>query len=212
MKIILLGPPGAGKGTQAEFLSAHFNIPAISTGAMARDAVRDKTELGLKTMRYTKNGGLLPDEVVIDLIRERIGQDDCRNGFILDGFPRTLPQAQALDKIGIEIDKVLSLEVSDSDIIERLGGRRECVTCHSTYHIIYNKPKTPGVCDKCGGRLEPRADDKPETVKKRLLVYHALTEQLKAYYKESGKLVTAKGQEKVADTVREVFKALGVEI
>lgn len=211
MKLILLGPPGAGKGTQAEILSKKLNVKTISTGVMLRTAIKEKTRLGETAGRYINDGKLVPDEVMVGIVRERLSQDDCKNGFILDGFPRTIAQADALADSGIEIDRVLLIDVSDDTVIERLSGRRECSGCGTPYHIVYNPPANADVCDKCGGSLICRKDDNAETVKSRLKVYHEQTEPIKSYYEKQGKLVTAKGREDVKDTTREVFSALDIE-
>lgn len=211
MKLILLGPPGAGKGTQAEILSEKLNIQTISTGVMLRTAIREKTELGETASRYINDGKLVPDDVMVAIVKERLSQDDCKNGFILDGFPRTICQAEALTETGMQIDKVLSIEVSDETVIERLSGRRECSECGTPYHIIYNPSANGEICEKCGGKLICRKDDNEETVKNRLRVYHEQTEPIKAYYEKQGKLVVAVGQEKVEDTTKAVLSALGVE-
>ena len=210
MKLILLGPPGAGKGTQASILSEKLNIITISTGAMLRAAVKENTPLGQKAKNYLDNGQLVPDELVVSIVDERLKKDDCKNGFILDGFPRTVKQAETLDAV-IEIDKVLSLEVDDDVIVERLSGRRECSKCATPYHILFNPPKTEGKCDKCGGDLICRADDNEDTIKKRLKVYHEQTEPIKSYYMQQGKVVIAHGKEKLEDTVREVSTVLNIE-
>ena len=211
MKLILLGPPGAGKGTQAEILSKRLGIDTISTGVMLRTAIREKTELGMLAEGYINDGKLVPDEVVVGIVKERLQKDDCKNGFILDGFPRTTAQAEALTETGIEIDKVLSLEVSDEAIIERLSGRRECKACGTPYHVAF-KPSAKGdICEVCGGELIQRADDNEETVKNRIKVYHEQTEPIKEYYQKTGKLVIAYGQEELSDTTKEVAKALGLD-
>ena len=208
MKLILLGAPGAGKGTQAEVICEKFNIPAISTGNILREAIKNGTEMGLKAKAYIDNGELVPDEVVIGIIKDRLAMDDCANGFILDGFPRTIPQAEALDKMGIGIDCALSIEVPDEKIMQRLSGRRVCGECGASYHIDYKKPTVDGVCDACNGALVQRKDDKPETIAERLKVYHDQTEPLKDYYKNAGKLRIVEGQEKVEDTSKLVLSAL----
>ena len=208
MRLILLGAPGAGKGTQAEVIREKLSIPAVSTGNILREAQKNGTELGLKAKSYMESGALVPDEVVIGILKERIAQEDCQNGFILDGFPRTVPQAQALEEMGVEIDRVIDLEVSDEAILERMGGRRVCETCGASYHLAHNPPKTPGVCDKDGGKLVTRKDDAPETVRQRLQVYHEQTEPLKAFYESRGKLRFVEGQEEVADTTHPVLPAL----
>lgn len=208
MKIILLGAPGAGKGTQAEVICNRYNIPAISTGNIIREALKTGTEMGLKAKSYMESGALVPDEVVIGIIKERIVKDDCKDGFILDGFPRTIPQAEALDKMGIVIDKVIDIEVPDEKIINRMSGRRVCEKCGSSYHLLYKKPAVEGVCTNCGGTLVQRKDDHPDTVKDRLRVYHEQTEPLKEYYEKQGKLHIVEGQEEVADTTALTLKAL----
>ena len=208
MKLILLGAPGAGKGTQAEKICEKFNIPAISTGNIIRAALANGTEMGLKAKSYMDAGQLVPDEVVIGIIQERLKEDDCKNGFILDGFPRTIPQAQALEDMGIEIDRVVDIEVPDETITSRLSGRRVCEKCANSYHMIYKFPKVEGICDACGGKLIQRKDDAPETVKARLVEYHAMTEPLKDFYEKLGKLRIVEGQEKVEDTTKLVFEAL----
>ena len=208
MKLILLGAPGAGKGTQAEIICQHLNIPAISTGNIIREALNSGTEMGLKAKSYMDSGKLVPDEVVINIIKERLAQDDCKNGFILDGFPRTIAQAEALDRMGIEIDRVIDIEVPDEKITERLSGRRVCGECGASYHLLYKKPQVEGVCDKCRGALVQRKDDQPQTILERLAVYHDQTEPLKAYYEKKGKLFIVEGQEEVADTTKLTLAAL----
>lgn len=209
MKLILLGAPGAGKGTQAEIISEKYNIPTVSTGNMIRAAIKNGTEMGLKAKAYTDAGELVPDDVVIGIVKERLSEADCKNGFILDGFPRTIPQAEALETMGIEIDAALSIEVADSEIVKRMSGRRVCEKCGASYHIEYKKPEQEGVCGVCGARLVIRKDDEPETVLNRLQVYHEQTEPLKDYYKSRGKLLIVEGQEEVKDTTALVLKALG---
>ena len=208
MNLILLGAPGAGKGTQAEVICEHLHIPAVSTGNMIREALKNGTEMGLRAKSYMEEGKLVPDEVVIGIIKDRLQQDDCKGGFILDGFPRTIPQAEALDKMGIAIDKVIDIEVPDEKIVERMSGRRVCESCGASYHLLYKKPEKEGVCGKCGGALVQRKDDHPDTVKERLKVYHEQTEPLKAYYEKQGKLAVVEGQEDVADTSRLTLEAL----
>lgn len=200
MNIILLGAPGAGKGTQAEVISNHLSIPTISTGNIIREALRSGTEMGLKAKSYMEAGKLVPDEVVIGIIKDRLAEDDCKNGFILDGFPRTIPQAEALDKMGIVIDKVIDIEVADENIVKRMSGRRVCADCGASYHLDYKQPKADGVCDSCSGTLVQRKDDHPDTVLARLKVYHEETEPLKDYYEKQGKLAVVVGQEEVKDT------------
>ena len=200
MKLIFLGAPGAGKGTQAEKVSEYLNIPTISTGNIIREALKNGTEMGKKAKSYMDSGALVPDDVVIGIIRERLAQPDCDNGFILDGFPRTIPQAEALDRMGIHIDRIIDIEVPDETIAQRVSGRRVCAAGGSSYHLDYKKPQVDGVCDRCNGALVQRKDDQPETVKERLAVYHEQTEPLKEYYAKSGKLVIVEGQERVEDT------------
>lgn len=208
MKLILLGAPGAGKGTQAEVICSTFNIPAISTGNILREAVKNGTALGMEAKTYMEGGKLVPDELVINILKERLAKDDCKAGFILDGFPRTVPQAEALDRMGIVIDKVIDLEVPDEAITRRMSGRRVCESCGASYHLEFKPSKAEGVCDKCGGRTVQRKDDHPDTVKERLEVYHAQTEPLKDYYQQTGKLVIVEGQNEVAETTALVLKAL----
>ncbi len=208
MKLILLGAPGAGKGTQAEKICEKLNIPAVSTGNIIRAAVKDGTEMGLKAKSYMDAGDLVPDEVVIGIIKDRLNEPDCKNGFILDGFPRTIPQAQALEDMGVEIDKVIDIEVPDEKITARMSGRRVCAKCANSYHMLYKKPQVEGVCDACGGELIQRKDDHPDTVQRRLKEYHLQTEPLKDFYQKRGKLSIVEGQEEVADTTALVFKAL----
>lgn len=210
MKLILLGAPGAGKGTQAEILSRMLNIPTISTGNILRAAMQNGTPVGLKAKEYVDSGKLVPDDVIIGIVRERLAEDDCKNGFILDGMPRTIPQAEGLEKAGIDIDTALSIEISDETIIERMTGRRTCKNCGATYHIVSNPPKVEGKCDKCGGELVIRKDDSPETVKARLATYHKETEPLKDYYAQRGKLKTVDNHPTVEQTTAEVKKALGL--
>lgn len=208
MKLILLGAPGAGKGTQAEKICEKLNIPAISTGNIIRAALKNGTEMGLKAKSYMDAGQLVPDEVVIGIIKDRLKDGDCKNGFILDGFPRTIPQAQALVDMGIDIDKVIDIEVPDEKITKRMSGRRVCSKCANSYHMEYKKPKVEGICDACGGELVQRKDDAPETVQARLVEYHKMTEPLKGFYEKLGKLRIVEGQEEVADTTKLVFAAL----
>lgn len=210
MKLILLGPPGAGKGTQAEILSHELDIPTISTGNILRAAVQAGTPTGLKAKSYMDAGQLVPDEVIIGIIRERLAESDCRKGFILDGVPRTVAQAQAMEDAGIRIDKVLSLEVSDEAIVRRMSGRRVCAKCGAPYHITAKPPRTQGVCDACGGELVIRKDDREETVLHRLEVYHAETEPLKKFYLDKGLLQVVPGNMgTVEDTTRAIKQALG---
>ncbi len=211
MKIIFLGAPGAGKGTQAEIVSEHFGIPTISTGAIIRQAIKDGTPVGIAAKTYIENGALVPDEVVIEIIRERLAAPDCVKGFILDGFPRTVPQAEALDRMGIRPDRVISLEVDDGVIIDRMSGRRVCGDCGATYHTVSLPSKTEGVCDKCGAALTVRRDDKPEVVRDRLRVYHETTEPLKDFYASLGLLVSVEGADDIRETTARTLRALGVK-
>ena len=208
MKLILLGAPGAGKGTQAEVICDHLSIPAISTGNIIRAALKAQTEMGLKAKDYIEKGLLVPDDVVIGIIQDRLREDDCKNGFILDGFPRTVPQAEALDRMGVKIDLVIDIEVPDEKIATRMAVRRVCANCGASYHTLYKQPKTEGVCDNCGGALTQRKDDEAQTVLERLRVYHEQTEPLIAYYKAKGNLRVVEGQEEVADTTALTLKAL----
>jgi adenylate kinase len=208
MNIIFLGAPGAGKGTQAEIVSAKLAIPTVSTGNIIRAALKNGTPMGLQAKSYIEAGKLVPDEVVIGIIKDRLAEDDCKNGFILDGFPRTIPQAEALDAMGITIDKVIDIEVADERIAKRMSGRRVCKACGNSYHLEYKKPAVDGVCDACGGELVQRKDDAPETVLERLKVYHDETEPLKSYYEKQGKLFIVEGQEEVAATTALTLKAL----
>ena len=208
MNLILLGAPGAGKGTQAEVISGALKIPQISTGNIMRDAVKNGTESGLRAKTYMESGQLVPDEVVIGIIKERLAQNDCGEGFILDGFPRTVAQAQALDAMGIQIDKVIEIFVHDETIKHRLGGRRVCESCGASYHIEYKPSSVQGKCDKCGSSTILRKDDQPDTVAERLRVYHEQTAPLKGYYDGKGKLVTVIGQEQVDDTSKLTLAAV----
>ena len=208
MKLILLGATGAGKGTQAEVICKALNIPAISTGNIIREALAQGTEMGLKAKSFMDAGQLVPDDVVIGIIKERLAKDDCANGFILDGFPRTIPQAEALDAMGVIIDRVIDIEVPDEKIAARMSGRRVCKDCGSSYHLEYKAPKAEGVCDACDGELIQRKDDAPETVLDRLAVYHKQTEPLKDFYSKKGILRIVEGQEEIADTSALTLKAL----
>lgn len=208
MKLIMLGAPGAGKGTQAAILSEKFSIPAISTGAIIREAIENETPFGLKAKSYMDKGLLVPDEAVIEIFLNRIAKDDCKNGYILDGFPRTVNQAKAMEESGIEIDTALSLEVDDDVIVERLSGRRECSHCRTPYHIVSNPPKVEGICDKCSSALISREDDVPEIIASRLKVYHAATAPVKEFYEAKGKLVKVVGEDGVDATANSVFNAL----
>ena len=210
MKLILLGAPGAGKGTQAEILSRELNIPTISTGNILRAAMKNGTPVGLKAKEYVESGKLVPDEVVIGIVEERLAEADCANGYILDGMPRTIPQAEALEKAGIVIDAAVSIEISDEEIIARMSGRRTCTECSTTFHIVANPPKQEGICDNCGGALNIRKDDAPETVKARLDVYHAETEPLKAFYDARGLLRCVDNQPTIEATTDVIRKALEI--
>ncbi len=208
MNLIFLGAPGAGKGTQAEIVCDKLGIPAISTGNMLREAVKNGTPAGLAAKEYMDRGDLVPDEAVIGILKDRIAQDDCKNGFILDGFPRTVEQAEALDKMGVNIDKVIEISVPDEKIIARLSGRRVCEGCGASYHIDYKPTKAEGICDSCGAKVVQRVDDKPETVLSRLETYREKTAPLKGYYEAKGKLVTVNGQEEIADTAKLTMAAV----
>ena len=210
MKLILLGAPGAGKGTQAEILSKELNIPTISTGNILRAAMKNGTPVGLKAKEYVESGKLVPDEVIIGIVEERLAEPDCANGYILDGMPRTIPQAEALEKCGIDIDVALSIEIADEEIITRMSGRRTCSECSTTFHVVANPPKVEGICDNCGGKLTIRKDDAPETVKARLDVYHAETEPLKAFYAQRGKLRSVDNQPTIEATTEAIRKALEI--
>ena len=208
LKMIFLGAPGAGKGTQSDIVAERYGIPTLSTGVMIREAIKNNTEMGLAAKAYTEKGALVPDEVVIGIIGERLNKEDCQNGFILDGFPRTVPQAEALDKMGVEINCVVSLEVKDEKIVERMSGRRVCAKCGASYHILYNPSNDGESCDKCGEKLSIRKDDAPEVVLDRLTVYHNQTEPLKDFYGKKGVLVLVEGQEEVKDTTALTLQAI----
>ncbi len=210
MKMILLGPPGAGKGTQAEILSKKFSIPTISTGNILREAVKNGTPVGLQAKSYMDAGKLVPDEVIIGIVAERLERDDCKNGYILDGVPRTIPQAEAMEKAGIVFDHVISLEISDDAIVERMAGRRVCTKCSAPYHVTGNPPKKEGVCDVCGAPLELRADDKPDVVKARLEVYHRETAPLLGFYSERGLLRSITDQTTPLTTTASILEVLGL--
>ena len=210
MKLILLGAPGAGKGTQAEILSAKLNIPTISTGNILRAAIKEGTPTGLEAKSYMDAGKLVPDSVIIGIVAERLERSDCTKGFILDGVPRTIGQAQALDAAGITFDKVLSIEISDGEIEERMSGRRVCQSCGAPYHVKAKPPKQEGVCDACGGPLVQREDDRAETVRKRLEVYHAETEPLKGFYEGKGILAPVANQDTIEGTTKVIMEALGL--
>lgn len=209
MNLIFLGAPGAGKGTQAEVVSEALNIPQISTGNILREAAKNGTEYGLKAKAAMDSGALVSDDIVIGILKDRIAEDDCKNGFILDGFPRTVPQAEALDAMNIKIDKVIEISVPDETIKQRVSGRRVCEGCGASYHVEFKPSKIEGKCDKCGAATVIRKDDQPETVIERLKTYHEKTAPLKDYYEKQGKLVTVEGQEEVADTSKLTLAAVG---
>ena len=208
MNLILLGAPGAGKGTQAEIICAKLNIPTISTGNILRAAVKDGTEMGLKAKSFMDAGALVPDEVIIGILKERLAQPDCAKGFILDGVPRTIAQAEALEKAGVNFDAVVSIDISDEEIEQRMTGRRTCIKCGATYHVVAAPPKQEGICDKCGSVLEQRKDDKPETVKARLVTYHQETEPLKDFYAERGVLKGIQNQPTIEATNTVIMEVL----
>ena len=210
MKIIFLGAPGAGKGTQAEILAKKLEIPTISTGNIIREALKTGTEMGLKAKKFIEAGELVPDDVVIGIVKERLSQSDCDKGYILDGFPRSVPQAQALDEMGVSLDCVISLEVSDDEIIDRMSGRRVCSGCGKTYHVLHLPSAAGDACEACGAELNVRADDAPEVVRSRLTVYHSTTEPLKEYYSGKGILRTVFGAESVEETTKRTLEALGI--
>ena len=212
MKIIMLGAPGAGKGTQAAILNQKLGIPTISTGNILRAAVKDGTPIGLKAKEYMDHGHLVPDEVIIGIINERLQAEDCKKGYILDGVPRTIAQAEALDKAGIVFDAVINLEISDEEILQRMSGRRVCEKCGASYHVVAIPPKVEGVCDACGGALVQRADDAPKTVASRLEVYHRETEPLKEYYAKKGNLKEIFNQATVEGTTQKILEALGQNV
>jgi adenylate kinase len=208
MKLILLGAPGAGKGTQAAILASELGIPTISTGNMLRAAMKNGTELGLQVKSCMDSGKLVPDEIIIGIVRERLEQDDCAKGYILDGVPRTIVQAEELEQAGIVFDHVISLEIPDETIMERMSGRRVCEHCGASYHLVAVPPKVEGVCDVCGGKLVMRKDDAPETVKARLEVYHKETEPLKEFYRSRGILYSVEGHGTVEDTSKAILAIL----
>ena len=211
MNLILLGAPGAGKGTQAELLIEKLGIPSISTGNMLREAMANGSELGKQVKSYMESGSLVPDELVLGIVAERTSQPDCQNGFILDGVPRTLAQAQALDAMGVRIDHVVSIEIDDSVIVNRMSGRRVCTHCGASYHVVANPPKQEGICDLCGGQVSIRKDDAPETVQHRLEVYHKSTEVLKDYYARQGKLRLVCGNQSIEGAQSEILAAIGAK-
>ena len=210
MKIIFLGAPGAGKGTQADIVSERLAIPTISTGAIIREAIKAETEMGLKAKKFIEQGALVSDDVVIGIIKERLKKSDCEKGFILDGFPRTVPQAEALDAMGVTLDVVLSLEVKDEAIVERMSGRRVCSGCGTTYHVLYNPSSKGEECDRCGAKLTTRADDAPDVVVSRLEVYHSVTEPLKDFYSKKGILKIVEGADALEETTARTLSALGI--
>ena len=210
MRLILLGAPGAGKGTQAEILSRELGIPTISTGNILRAAIREGTAVGLKAKALIDEGKLVDDDTIMGIVSERLAKDDCANGYILDGVPRTIPQAEAMEKMGIVIDAALSIEIADETIVERMSGRRTCKNCSQTFHVVFNPPKEEGVCDFCGGELTIRKDDAPETVKARLDTFHRETEPLKAFYAARGKLVCVDNQPSIEETTAAIREALEI--
>ena len=212
MNLILLGAPGAGKGTQAELLVKKLSIPAISTGNMLREAIANGTDLGKKAKEYMDEGNLVPDDLILGIVAERVSRPDCARGFILDGVPRTLAQAEALEDRGVKIDHVISIEVDDSEIERRMTGRRVCAKCGASYHVSANPPKTEGVCDACGGELTIRKDDAPETVRKRLQVYHSTTEVLKDFYGKLGRLCIVNGSQSIEDANRDILKVIEAQV
>ncbi len=211
MKLILLGAPGAGKGTQAEAICDKLSIPAISTGNILREAIKNETQMGLAAKKYIDDGALVPDDVIISIIKERLSNKDCDNGFILDGVPRTVAQAEALENMGVEIDKVVEIVVKDDVIVKRLAGRRVCASCGASYHLQYKPSANESVCDRCSGQLIIRKDDEPATTIERLKTYHEQTEPLVGFYKQRNKLIIVEGQEEVADTINLVFTSLGIK-
>ena len=212
MNLILLGAPGAGKGTQAELLTKQLSIPAISTGNMLREAMANGSDLGQKVKKFMDEGSLVPDDVILDIVAERVAQADCAGGYILDGVPRTLPQAEALDSRNIQIDHVISIEVDDALIENRMTGRRVCSKCGASYHVIANPPKAEGICDQCQSSLMIRKDDTPDTVRHRLQVYHQQTEVLKDYYAKCGKLRIIDGNQSIEDANRKILEAIGAKV
>jgi adenylate kinase len=213
MKIIMLGAPGAGKGTQAKKIAEKYQIPHVSTGDIFRSNIKEGTQLGRKAKEYMDQGALVPDELTIGMLMDRIQQEDCKNGYVLDGFPRTIPQAESLQKaiteMGQKIDFAINVDVPDENIISRMSGRRACISCGATYHIVYNPSKVAGICDVCGSELVLRDDDKPETVKKRLAVYHDQTRPLIDYYKEAGVLVNVDGTQELNKVFSDITDILG---
>jgi len=212
MNLILLGAPGAGKGTQAELLVEQLSIPAISTGNMLREAMANGSELGQKVKKFMEEGSLVPDGVILDIVAERVAKSDCAGGFILDGVPRTLAQAEALQERGVRIDHVVSIEIDDSVIEGRMTGRRVCGKCGASYHVVANPPKAEGICDSCGSQLVIRKDDAPETVRHRLEVYHQQTEVLKDFYAKLGKLRLVEGNQSIEGANRDILEAIGAKV
>lgn len=210
MKLILLGAPGAGKGTQADLIAAKLGIPTISTGNILREAIKNGTEIGLKAKSFMDQGKLVPDDVIIGIVKERVSQPDCEKGYILDGMPRTIPQAQALEDAGIQFDSVVSIEIEDAVIEQRMTGRRVCGACGASYHVVANPPKVEGICDHCGKELSIRKDDAPETVRNRLKVFHQETEPLKGFYEKLGKLKLVEGNQPIAEITNAILQAIGV--
>lgn len=209
MKLILLGAPGAGKGTQAEIIASKLSIPTISTGNILREAIRNGTKTGLEAKRYMDEGKLVPDDVIIGIVADRVAQPDCAGRYILDGMPRTIPQAQALEDRGIHFDHVISIEIADEVIEKRMTGRRVCSNCGASYHVVANPPKAEGVCDSCGGALTIRKDDAPETVRNRLSVFHKETEPLKEFYQKLGKLQLVDGNQPIEKATSAIMEVLG---
>ncbi|MBQ1172920.1 MAG: adenylate kinase [Lachnospiraceae bacterium] len=213
MKIVMLGAPGAGKGTQAKMIAEKYGIPHVSTGDIFRANIKNGTELGKEAKQYMDQGKLVPDELTVKILLDRVAQDDCKNGYVLDGFPRTIPQANVLDealtKLGDKIDYAINVDVPDENIINRMGGRRACVACGATYHVVYNAPKTEGICDVCGKELIIRDDDQPETVKNRLNVYHEQTQPLIDFYEEKGVLKSVDGTVDMKDVFAAIVEILG---
>lgn len=209
MKLILLGAPGAGKGTQAEIIASKLSIPTISTGNILREAIRNGTKTGLEAKRYMDEGKLVPDDVIIGIVADRVAQPDCAGGYILDGMPRTIPQAQALEDRGIHFDHVISIEIADEVIEKRMTGRRVCSNCGASYHVVANPPKAEGICDSCGGALTIRKDDAPETVRNRLSVFHKETEPLKEFYQKLGKLQLVDGNQPIEKATSAIMEVLG---
>ena len=209
MRLIFLGAPGAGKGTQAEAVCKALHIPAISTGNILKAAIKNENPLGLKAKSFIESGRLVPDDVIIGIVKSRIKDDDCKNGFLFDGFPRTLAQAEALDLMGVSIDRVINIRVSDDLIVRRIGGRRSCTACGAVYHIESKKPKQENICDNCGEKLVIRSDDEPQTVQKRLQVYRTQTKPLEQYYADKGLLAEVDGEKDTALVTRDILEVLG---